>query len=107
MAIGAGEKNRVARRNFIQIGACRELRRFPEGLDPAAAGDPFAGCGGGHAFLHFGEKIFERVRAFEIQTHLAFADFEDVAMRIGQAGHDRLAMKIDNLCSVKFLRLIV
>src|SRR6266404_8828585 len=107
MAIGAREINRVIRRDFVEILSARKLRRLPESFDPAAARDPFTAFGLYDALSHFGDKIFERVRAFEIQTHLAFADSEDVAMRIGQAGHDRLAMKIDNLCGVKFLRVVV
>src|SRR6266699_5974559 len=98
MTIGAREINGIIRRNLVEVLARRELRRFPECLDPAAAGDPFAAFGLYDALSHFGEKISERVRAFEIEIHLALADSEDVAMRIGQAGHDRLAMKIDNLC---------
>ena len=33
------------RRDSVKIGAGGELGWFPEGLDPAATGDPFAGLG--------------------------------------------------------------
>ena len=59
------------------------------------------------ALFNFGEEIFPGVGAFEIQPHLALADSEDVAMRIGQPRHDRVAVKIDNLRGVKFLRLLI
>ena len=45
---------------------------------------------------NFHKKIFARVRAFEIQSHLALADSENVAMRIGHAGNDGRAMQIDD-----------
>src|ERR1700682_1712864 len=72
----------------------RTPRRFPEGLDPAATDDPLATFGLIDARFYFCEKIFARVRAFEIQIHLALADSEDVAMRIGHSGHNGAATKI-------------
>src|SRR5207237_1219672 len=61
MAVGAGEKNRVARRNFIQIGTGRELRRFPESLDPAAAGDPFPALGSRDALIFYRDGLGVRL----------------------------------------------
>src|SRR5204862_5886337 len=70
MSIGASEKNRIIRRDFVEIGASRKLRRIPERLDPTAAGYPFSAFGFGDALFYFREKIFERVRSFEIQGQL-------------------------------------
>src|SRR6266496_6154617 len=88
--------NGIVRRNFVEISTCRKLRRLPESLNPPAAGDPFAALTLRDALLNFGEKIFERVRAFEIEVHLPLADSEDVAMRIGQSRHHGFAAKVDN-----------
>jgi len=60
-----------------------------------------AALGFGDARFHFAQKIFERVRAFEIQTQLALTDPEDVAMGIGQAGNDGVTMQIDRSRGVK------
>ena len=89
--------------------ARRKQRRFPEGLDPAAVGDPFAGLSFCDALFHIREKIFPRVRPFEIQIHLALTNSEDVAMRIGHAGHDCVTAQIDNACfgSAKFCGVLV
>src|ERR1700736_4292668 len=86
----------MIRRDFIEVAASRELRRFPESLDPTAPRDPFVMFGLGDARLYFGQKILKRIRPFQIQIHLARADSKDMAMRIGQARHDRRSVKIDH-----------
>src|SRR6266404_8341242 len=109
MTIGAREKNRIVLRDFVELRARRKLRWFPKCFDPAAARDPFATFGLRNALLNPGEKIFERVRPFEIQFHLALADSENMAMRIGETRHDRFAAKIDDarFVTAKFSRLFV
>ena len=94
VAIGTSEEHRVVRRDLVEVIAGGELRRLPERLDPAAAGDPFPALRFRDPLLHFREKIFERVCAFEVQRQLALADPEDVAMRIRQAGHDGFSREI-------------
>ena len=59
------------------------------------------------ASFHPRQKVFKRICTFQIQSHFALADSEDVAMRIGEAGHDRATAKIDNLRGMKFLRVFV
>ena len=109
MTVHACEKDRIIRRDFIQILPRWKLRRFPKRFDPAATGDPFPALGSGNALLHFGEKILTCVRAFEVEIHLASANPEDVAMRIGQAGYNSFSGKIDNVRFVvgEFLRVCV
>ena len=102
MTVRSLQKDRIFRRDLVQVLAGRKRRRFPKRLDPTAAGDPFARFGLRDARFHFGEKIFARVGSLEIQFHLALADAEDVAMRIGQTGHDRCALQID----LRFSRVI-
>jgi len=63
MTVGAREKYRTARRNFIQVMPSREPRRFPKRFDPAAPSNPFAAPGSHDALFHFRQKIFARVRA--------------------------------------------
>ena len=55
-----------------------------------------------NARFRFCEKIFERVGAFEIQTQFAFANSENVAMRIGQSRNNRVLVEIDRAFSAKF-----
>src|SRR5207247_5315670 len=107
--IGAGEKKRVVGRDLVEISPRRKLRRFPEGLDPAAAGDPFAGLSFSDALFHLCQEIFERVGALEIQSHLALADSKNVTMRIRETWSDGFAGKIDDACFVapEFLRISV
>src|SRR5438045_9338277 len=96
MAVTPDKKNRIARRDFVEIAALWKPWRFPEGLDPAAAGDPFAAIRFSCAFLHFGEKIFEPVGIFEIQVHFPLTDAKDVAMRICETRSHGFAGKIDD-----------
>jgi len=109
VTVCAREKNRVFGRDLVEIGTGGKLWRFPESLDPAAPGDPFAALSLSDALLNFREKIPERVRAFEIQIHLPLADSEDVAMRISQARQNSVAVKIDNARSIaaKFVGVFV
>ena len=107
VTVGAGEIERIIRRDFVELFARRKLRRFPKCFDPAAAGNPFAALGIGYPLLYFGEKLVKRVCPFEIQIHLALADSENVAMRVGQTGYDGFAGKIDDTGGVKFLRVVV
>ena len=109
VTVRAGKKYGIVGCDCIEILLCWKLWRFPKCFDPAAASDPFAGRGLRDARFHFGEKIFARVRPFEIQIHLALANSENVAMRIGQAGHNRFAAQIDNACFIaaKVLRVFV
>jgi len=44
------------------------------------------------ALFNLRDEIFESICFFEIQIHLPLADSEKVAMRISEAGHDRLAV---------------
>src|SRR3954467_11677253 len=96
MAVSPREKNRILRCDLVQIAARWKLWRFPESLDPAAAGNPFARFRFPHAFPRFGEKILKRVCVFEIQGHLALADPENVAMRISETRRQRFTRQINN-----------
>src|SRR5689334_18781376 len=107
MTIRPSEKDRLVGRDFVQILASRELRRFPKGFDPAATGDPFAGLGFGDALFHPRQEIVEGVGAFEIQSQLAFADSENMAMRISEAWDHGPAMEIHDLLGVKFPGFVV
>src|SRR3977135_1281903 len=95
MAVSASQEDRIVRRELVEVLPGRELRRFPESLDPTAASDPFVALGFCDSRFHLRQKIFERVRAFQVQRQLALADSEDVTMRIGQARHQRFAAKIN------------
>jgi hypothetical protein len=83
------------------------VRRFPKSLDPTAAGDPLAGLSFSDTLFNLSEEILERICALEIQSHLALADSENVAMRIRQTGHHCFAGKIDNFFGSKFFRLVI
>ena len=107
MAIRACEKYRIVWRDLVEILARWKLRRFPKCFDPTASSDPFAGARFVDALLHPGQKIFKRIYPFQIQSHFALADPENVAMRISEAGHDRATAKIDNLRSMKFFRVFI
>ena len=109
VTVRARQKNRIIRRDFIQIISRRKLRRFPKRFDPAAAGAPFAPLGLRDTLFHFGDKIFARVCAFEIQGKFAFADSENVAMRISQTGYDGLAGEIHHpgFVVLRFLRVVI
>ena len=107
MTIGAREINWVVGRDLVELRSRRKLRRLPESLYPAPACDPFSALGLRGALFHFREKIFPRVRALEIQSRLAIANFKDVAMRISEAGHECVTMKIDNAGGAKFLRVFI
>jgi len=69
--------------------------------------DPFAWARFVDASFHPRQKVFKRICAFQVQSHFALADPENVAMRIGEAGHDCATAKIANLRSMKFLRVFV
>src|ERR1043166_2287161 len=97
----------MIRRDRIQILTSRELRRLPKRFDPAATGDPRAFPGLTDTGFYFRQKRFERIRAFKIQAHLALADSENVAMRVGQSRNDCVTMEIDSLRCVKFLGSLV
>src|SRR5947199_9507395 len=109
MTIGAREKNRISGRDFVEIFSRRELRRFPESFDPAAPGDPFTALSLGDARFNLCEETFEGVCPLKIEAHLPLANPEDVAMRIGEAGHDRFAAKIEDarFVAAKFSRVFV
>jgi len=106
MTVGAREKYRIVRRNFIQVTPGRESRRFPKkkkkkkkkkkvSIQPRPVihlPRPVLR----DALFHFLEKIFARVRALEIQSHFPLANSEDVTMRIGQSRHHGFAAKVDN-----------
>src|SRR5438105_3139379 len=106
MTVGASEEDGMLGRDFIEVTARGELWRFPESLDPAAAGDPFTGFGLCNALLHFSKKFFERVRAFQVQIHFAFPDPENVAVRVGEPGKYGAAVEIDyaRVVGPKFFR---
>ena len=78
----------------------RELSWFPEGLDPAAAGDPFSGFRFGDALLHARKEILERVRPFQIQIHFPLPNAENVTVRISEPGKYGTALQIDDSCVV-------
>ncbi len=82
MAIGSLEEDRVVRSDLVQILAGRKDGRFPEGLDPAAAGDPAARVRLRDLFLDPGEKKLAAGRALQVQVAQPFADAEEVVMRI-------------------------
>src|SRR5216110_131914 len=107
MAIRTFEKYRIVWRDLVEVLAHRKLRRLPKRFDPSASGDPFAGARFADALFHPGQKVFKRICTFQVQSHFALADPENVAMRIGEAGHDRATAKIDSLGSMKFLRVFV
>ena len=77
MAIGSGQENRISRHNFVEVLSRRELRRFPKGLNPAPADNPFAGCGFADALFHLGKKRFQSPGAFEIEAQFAFSNPEN------------------------------
>src|ERR1043166_6733246 len=109
MTICPGEIDRVVRRDFVKLRAGGKCWWCPKRLDPAAPYDPFAGRGLRDALFYLAQKIGARVCAFEIQMHLALADPKNMAMRIGQPGHDGFAAKIDNarLRAAEFFCFIV
>ena len=74
VAIGAGEPNRVVRRNPVQIVASRKNRRRPRSFNPSAAGDPLVWLRLIDARFHLRQKILQTGCAFEIQFNLAGAD---------------------------------
>ena len=96
VSIRAREVNGIVWRNFVELLRGRKRGRFPEGLDPAAAGDPLVRRRLRGTLLDLGEKFFARAQAFEIQIHLAKADAENVIMRIGQTGQHGVAMQIND-----------
>ena len=95
MTVSAREEDRIVRRDLVEISAGRKCGGFQNvSIQPrpvthlsARLRDPL---------LHFGEEIFARIGPFQIQSHLALANSENVAMRIGEAGHDCLAGEIDH-----------
>ena len=109
VTIGAGEINRIVRRDSIELIARWKLCRFPEGLDPTTTDDPFAAFAFRDALFHLCQEIFERVNALEIQFHLALADSKNVTMRIGKTRSYSFAAKVNDARFVvpEFLRLSV
>src|SRR5437588_8745788 len=97
MTIGAGEENRIVRCDFVEISAGWKLGRLPERFNPAAAGDPFVALRLHDALLDLRKKVFAGIRPLEIQCHLALTDSENVAMRIGETGHNGFACEINNM----------
>src|SRR5437764_620774 len=61
VTVGAREINRIVWRDLVQVLSGWKLRRFPKGLDPAAAGNPFTAFGFYDALLHLREEILARV----------------------------------------------
>ncbi len=83
MPISACEKNRIIRRDLVEVLSRWKLGWFPKRFDPPPARDPFALFGLRNSLFNFRQKILKRVCPFEIQPHLALANSENVAMRIG------------------------
>ena len=96
MAVRAFEDHRIVGGNFVQIRARGKHRRLPESLNPAAAGDPFAGLCLIDARFNFGEKVFQAGDAFKIQGQLAKANAREMMVCVGQTRHDCRAVQIDN-----------
>jgi hypothetical protein len=72
------------------------LGRLPERFNPAAAGYPFVALCLRDVLLDLREKIFAGIRPLEIQSHLALADFKNVAMRISETGGNSFARQIND-----------
>ena len=96
VTIGPGQKNRIVRRDFVEISAGWKLGRLPERFNPAAAGYPFVALCLPDALLNLREKIFAGIRPLEIQSHLALADFKNVTMRISETGRNGFARQIND-----------
>src|SRR5690242_1616040 len=102
MTIGTNQKNRMVRRDLVELLPGRELRRLPKGLIPAASSDPRPACGLLDEGFHYSEELFQRVGAFQIQAQFTLANPEDVELRFSQPRHDGVLANIDRPRCLKF-----
>ena len=103
MTISTREKNRIVRRNLVEVPTRGKHGRLPKSFDPAAASHPLAGLRFIYSRFYLGEKVFEIREAFEIEIHLALAHANEMIVSISHAGDDRGAMKIDNARHLAFI----
>src|SRR5215475_6390206 len=99
MAICAGKKNTIVRRDLVEVLACWKLWRFPKCFDPSSSSDPFSSGRFTDALLHSAQKIFKRRCPFQVHSHFAFPNPKNVTMGIRKAGHHRLTAKVDRFRS--------
>jgi hypothetical protein len=97
-AAGA-QKNRVIRRNGVQIGSRWETLLYPSILQPAVAGHPFAFRRGGGTFRHAGDGLRLALEVVQVGLMQHFRRSAPVDVRVGHAGDDNTPVQVLANCA--------
>ena len=97
VTVYAGEERGMAAGYGIEIGAGGQRGAGPQGVVPAAAGEPGAGRGSLRGCADAGLGVSERAGAGEVDREADVAGLAEVNVGIVEAGHHEGAMEVDDL----------